>query len=861
MKAKLIMAAAALAVCAGFVLNAQRHTAIAASDVPVIAAPVQHPTNGQPEPTSVDQNAPYYEACAREGLSESACVGRLIWFKATGGNERFHTYAFQQRIGVLPDWFRVLRSDQREDRFQAWGIINDPSCCKPGDPNCPAKSLDETYGFDWCPGDDVLLKYVGKQGYVDPACSLKDAPLEGNDPHAPNGKDQRHSACDLRFGTSTGALGFRKFPNPRFNPETWKKLNGNMGTWAGFDKVMSSVTKVPSDERVSKLADGSVEPPFLVGTACGACHIAFNPANPPKDGAHPKWENILGLIGNQYIRKSEVLGSGMSRNSLEWQMFTHARPGTTDTSAIPHDQVNNPGTINALINIAQRPIFANEQVIKWRKTNSCGAEKDESKCWCEPGYNGKCWQKSVRSDDTTLGKPGVHHILKGGEDSIGALEAIQRVYFNIGSCSEQCWLNHLTDLRQVDPQQRGFGQTAFNIGQCRRDCPNFRAVEDRLSNVLDFFLSPEARSIELYQARNSELKILKPSATEYTKLDLVADLEKEFGSGSVNRGRAIFADNCARCHSSIPEATGGSFKTRDFDVKGSNGLRVDWMGNDQSTKASEVGTYRCRALHSNHMAGHLYQEYGSETLRKREPDANIKEPNDGGRGYYRNISLLNVWAHAPFMHNNAIGPEICGKPANKDNDFFRARDVDASGLRLTDKQDACLQYDPSVEGRFKLFKLSMQDLLNPKARKPKAAVTDRDIIIDLGPRTWDGKSETPAFAAQGNRGQVKIAKGTPVDSLTSLLHKDLIVDLYLAARRPEAVEKKLGKEKAAKLKEVAQRIMGAPFDFASILTDQRMFVRENYSACNADIENDGHRFGEDLNEADKKALTAFLATL
>jgi len=27
------------------------------------------------------------------------------------------------------------------------------------------------------------------------------------------------------------------------------------------------------------------------------------------------------------------------------------------------------------------------------------------------------------------------------------------------------------------------------------------------------------------------------------------------------------------------------------------------------------------------------------------------------------------------------------------------------------------------------------------------------------------------------------------------------------------------------------------------------------------VENDGHRFGEDLPEADKKALTAFLATL
>ena len=36
---------------------------------------------------------------------------------------------------------------------------------------------------------------------------------------------------------------------------------------------------------------------------------------------------------------------------------------------------------------------------------------------------------------------------------------------------------------------------------------------------------------------------------------------------------------------------------------------------------------------------------------------------------------------------------------------------------------------------------------------------------------------------------------------------------------------------------------------------------EFYSSCTADIENDGHRFGEDLSEADKKALIAFLATM
>ncbi len=44
----------------------------------------------------------------------------------------------------------------------------------------------------------------------------------------------------------------------------------------------------------------------------------------------------------------------------------------------------------------------------------------------------------------------VPNILKGGEDTIGCPEAIQRVYFNIGSCAEQCWLNHIPDLRATD---------------------------------------------------------------------------------------------------------------------------------------------------------------------------------------------------------------------------------------------------------------------------------------------------------------------------------------------------------------------------------------------------------------------------
>lgn len=797
------------------------------------------------------------------GLTPSARAGREIWYKATAGNDRFHTYVFQQRIGVVIDWYRVLRGDQREDRFRAWGLINDPSCCTPGAPGCPAKSFEETYGFDWCPGDQELLKYVGRPGYRDPACDFKDAPLDPADPHAKNG-DQRQSPCDLKFGTSTGALGFRKFPNPRFDRAAWLKLNGSLATWQGYGRKIAA--KDADEAPSSHLYDGSVEPPYLIGTACGSCHIAFDPLNPPDDPANPRWENIKGLLGNQYTRISEIMVSGMPKNSLEWQVFAHARPGTSDTSAIPTDQVNNPGTINALINTAQRPTFADESVIKWRKVVACSAGADEAVCWCEPGRKGKCWQRGQTTER-------VHHILKGGEDSIGALEAIQRVYFNIGSCSEQCWVNHLTDLRQLDPNQRNFGQTPFDIGQCRRDCPNFRAIEDRLPNVLAFFLSPEGYATDLYAARERERRKADPKA-RYTPDDLVADLEKEFGKGAVARGEQVFAQQCARCHSSQPAAMERQTEGLDFrKVSDETQLREDWLGSDRTTPVSEVGTFRCRALHSNHMQGHIWEQYGSETLRARAPDPNVKEPGDGGRGYYRNISLLNLWAHAPFMHNNAVGPELCGKPANKDNDFYgqRPRYVDASNAKLLppEAQPACFAYDPSVEGRFRLYKASMDSLLNPAARVPKVTLLNDDITLRLGPKLWDGTDKETLLGFKITIPGEIDGRGVTAGTLGNFQHKQFVVDLVQARTKPQELEARLvqqlgeseGKKVVADLQAIGGEIAGRPNGLVEALKQRPYLVRDVYSACTAEIENAGHRFGEDLPDADKKALTAFLATL
>jgi len=851
--------AAILAVCGGIAVTA-------ATERREVAGPVIVAQDGKSNAVAGSNAAAGSEAGQRDnpgfyvgeaGLNPSERAGREIWYKATAGNSRFHTYTFQQRIGVLIDWYRVLNSKERDDRLHAWGIINDPGCCKPGDKGCPARTLDETYGFDWCPGDEELLKYVGREGYRDPACDFSDAPVDASDGHHKS-KDQRQSSCDLAFGTSTGALGLRKFPNPRFNPERWTRLNGSQASWEGFRGKLARDPK-NSDSKVSRLADGSVEPPFLIGMSCGACHIAFDPLQPPRDPSHPEWKNIKGTIGNQYTRMSEILGSGMPTSSIEFQVFSHARPGTTDTSAVPADQVNNPGTINAIINVDRRPTFAGEKVDRWRKAAACEKDVPESQCWCEPGREGKCWQRGVKEET-------VHHILKGGEDSIGALEAIQRVYFNIGSCSEQCWVNHLTDLRQVDPQSRNFGQTPFNIGQCRRDCSNFRAIEDRLANILAFLTSHEADATDLVEARAYQRREKNPKAT-YSQADLQRDLDRQFAPGSVALGRDVFAANCARCHSSLPEATGGPFRNRDFrapDPNHARGLRADWMGNDQATLSSEVGTFRCRALHSNHMAGHVWQEYGSETLRARVPDSSLKEPHDGGRGYYRNISLLSVWAHAPFLHNNALGPELCGHPANKANDFYRSSYVGADHkLLAADQAPGCWAYDPSVEGRFKLYVASMEDLLNPGKRIPKITKFSEDVPISLSPKLWDGTEEKQLVDFT-----LTLPAGTNAGALGDFQHKQFVNDLVAAKLRPAALQEKLGKrlgeaegrKVVQELQSLSTEVLKDPTQLVTAVKKRPMLL-EIYSSCLADVENAGHPFGEGLSDKEKKALIAFLATI
>ena len=316
----------------------------------------------------------------------------------------------------------------------------------------------------------------------------------------------------------------------------------------------------------------------------------------------------------------------------------------------------------------------------------------------------------------------VRHILKGGEDSIGIHEAVQRVYFNIGSCSEQCWVNHLTDLRQLDPNQRGFGQTPFDIGQCRRDCPNFRAIEDRLDDIVAF----------LRRRRRGRPTSTRPGATSSPR-DLEISWSSEFGAGAIERGRAVFAANCARCHSAQSEP----FEQRRLPRHRPATRRCASTGWATTSRhpSTEVGThYRCRALHSNHMAGHVWQEYGSQTYARRPPDADLERPQGRrARLLPQHLAAQRLGAravHAQQRDRSRAVRRPRTTPTTLRLALCRTRSRQAA--RPTRRRRAGRSI-PSVKGRFKLFKASMERCSTRSKRTPKVSWLSEELILDVGP--------------------------------------------------------------------------------------------------------------------------------
>jgi hypothetical protein len=205
---------------------------------------------------------------------------------------------------------------------------------------------------------------------------------------------------------------------------------------------------------------------------------------------------------------------------------------------------------------------------------------------------------------------------------------------------------------------------------------------------------------------------------------------------------------------------------------------------------------------------------------------------------------------------------VCGKPTDPAAELYRSPYVLPGTWTRMPNPPSCVPFDPSVEGRYRLFKASVEELLNPDKRNPKITLIDQPIIID-----------GPVFPGEDQGFELQIPAGIPAAVPGNLRHKELVADLVLAKTNVAKLKEKYGARGAAEadriaatlqdiLKQLTTGLVTSPGMVVSqIGRDHLPFIQRMYSNSTADVENGGHTYGRSLSPADKRALMAFLATL
>ncbi len=363
----------------------------------------------------------------------------------------------------------------------------------------------------------------------------------------------------------------------------------------------------------------------------------------------------------------------------------------------------------------------------------------------------------------------VHHILKDGADSVGIAFASLRVYVNIGMCSDYWTTLH-------DPiAGTKFEQKPFKMDLARKDCPDWSATEKRMANAEKFLLTVQPTRLP----------------KEYVTGD--ADL--------LRRGALVFADNCARCHSSKQPPAGEDAKTWfRTAVQKSDFLDDNFLSDDKRYPVSELGTNIGRAMGTNAIQGHVWEEFSSQTYKDQpaagkltglynpvRPNRPIEfQPPAGGRGYYRVPTLSGVWATAPYFHNNSLG-------------LFNS--------------------DPSITGRLAAFSDGMEKLLWPEKR--------------LGVKSmWTTSVDSELPLESGYK--LKVPKGTPVKLFANINAPNL---------------------QLLRNDNFFTRFIGALIG-RGLLRD--VLLKNNLSPDF--VVDRGHTYGKELSDADKRALIEFVRT-
>ena len=653
-------------------------------------------------------------------LAPNEVMGRNTWNLWSGGNQHFWNHVAQDSFGLM-DLLKMLdnRKYPRGERFKTLGLVNEP-------------------GFRAATKPDEYGLWLDEQVEPEPA-----------------GID------DKIYGKPSGVLGFRLFPNPEFDGEARKKWDG---------------ARFVSDPHY--YSNNTLVRPYRVGVACGACHIAPNPSNPPADPENPRWENLASAIGNQYIREGKVFAPNVEKGGFFYEELAAQPPGTSDTSRIATDHINNPNAINAIFLLAERErIAATEKMTGG--TLALPGEKEEM---------------------------AVPHILKDGADSIGVPGATIRVYVNIGMFSEY-WLTRHNRLIGLTTQK------PFEIPFAQKHSVFWRATEERVPEIAAFF---------------RRLQPLRLADAPGGAANITSD------EGVLNHGRQVFADSCAYCHSSKQPPAGIDPQSGDGKawfraaVMRPDFLENNFLSNDKRYPLTKIQTNSARALGTNAMPGHIWDNFSSQTYKELPlPDeVDLYNPFDEtrpikfqpktkhtGPGYYRVASLVSLWSSAPFLHNNTLG-KFTG--------------------------------DPSVAGRLEAYNDAAEKLLWPEKRLGKASIwrTQNECNLHLRkefvPKPLQGLADSDGYLKLG-----PIPKGTPINLLANLEP-----DFGDLAALQVSLSKALLAIHAKNLSPEEARV--------ELLKTVPQLLAAN--KCPDFIEDEGHYFGTDLPDDDKRALIEYMKT-
>jgi len=665
-------------------------------------------------------------------LSPAERRGRNMWLLWTGGNDRFWDVVTKDSAATF-DLLKIITSHPSQTY-----------CPSPGG-RCDRDGRWEWLGvinepcFEKPSGPDpqrfgLWLDVRSKDCKPDPFEDETKYPGVKIGARGMTFKDGSKLPVGSIYGYATGILGLRLFPNPNFNQAAKDRWD---------PERYYTDPNYYNDPKLVK--------PYRVGMACGFCHVGPNPIHPPADPANPKFTDINSTVGSQYLWMDRIFVYTAKRENFLYQLVHAYPPGTMDTSLVSTDHILNPRTMNAVYNLGDRLA----QSVVWGKETLKGDELNNKQLMApviDP-LDGRPKPMFVAPDTSYSAR-----VLKDGSDSVGILGALNRVYLNIGLYSEE-WLKHF------NPFFGGKGITAIEIATAEANSTYWRATEAGTPDMALFLL----------KAGQPDKLAKAPGGDKY----LTAD------TATLDRGKTVFAETCARCHSSkLPTEArakldpGGcsgpdyltcfkrfwdytqtdefKMKMRDI-VAAPDFLEHNFLSSDARIPVTLLRTNACSPLATNAIRGNIWDNFSSETYKDLPSVGKItvQEPFSGERwqfqmpgggvGFTRVPSLVSIWSTAPFFVNNQLGP---------------------------------FSQDPSVDSRMKVFNTSIRQLLWPETRgadpgfdgfivrtdaRSYVEIPKRNVPIELNNLVNGlGKAFAPVFDKKGNFKIGPIPKGFPV---------------------------------------------------------------------------------------------------